>query len=101
LGIARPFYDLSPTAVIPAKAGIHPDALLQPLTSWRIIRMDPGLRRGDAVGVAKDEAKPSAPLEGGATDTEPRARPHHPLAAVLHLCSNAKAMGWPQLSFGV
>ena len=35
--------------VIPAKAGIHPDALPRPLALWRIIRMDPDLRRGDTV----------------------------------------------------
>ena len=32
--------------VIPAQAGIHPEASPQPATLWPIIKMDPGLRRG-------------------------------------------------------
>ena len=38
--------------VIPAEAGIHPDASPRPLTLWPAIRMDPGLRRGDTVFLA-------------------------------------------------
>ena len=50
-----------PHGVIPAKAGIHPCACQRPLRLWRCLRMDPGLRRGDTVGVARSAvAKVSA-----------------------------------------